>query len=343
LQWIFCNAEEVKVRILLVGLGSIGRRHLANLSSLIPGADIAILRRKASVDEPTVAAVPLGCRVVYDLYDAIRWRPTAALICSPTVFHLAQALQLAEHGVHLFIEKPLSHSLEGVDRLLRLTETGTVVLVGYNLRFLPALQALQREVSTGRIGKLLSIRAEVGQYLPDWRPTQDYRNGVSAQKKLGGGVLLELSHELDLACWLGGEIRSVSAQVERLSNLDIDVADTAEIVLRFTSGAMGSIHLDMIQRHPTRCCKLIGSEGTLIWDAAEDNLQWFDASKRQWSAVWQKPAPDRNTMYRSELQHFFDCIEGRAFPAVDGRQGKRVLELAMAAMESSASGKVIAV
>jgi predicted dehydrogenase len=208
-------------------------------------------------------------------------------------------------------------------------------MVGYNLRFHPPLQILKQSIVDGKIGKLIGIRAEVGQYLPEWRPGTDYRSSVSAKGELGGGVVFELSHELDYALWLAGDVTSVTAQADRLSDLEINVEDTAEIILRFVNGAIGSIHLDMVQQPSTRYCKITGMEGTLIWDGTTDSVTMFSNKTGQWSVLHPGEKVDRNLMYVSELQHFFTCIRDRKAPLITVFDGKRVLQVALAALQSS--------
>jgi predicted dehydrogenase len=211
--------------------------------------------------------------------------------------------------------------------------------VGYNLRFNLPLQLLRQALLEGRIGRPLAVRAEVGQYLPEWRPG-DYRRGVSARKDLGGGVTLELSHELDYMRWLLGEVTAVSAQIGRLSDLEIDVEDTAEVICLFANGALGSIHLDMVQRPAVRTCRVIGTEGTISWDALEPSVRLFSHATGSWSDLWSGPC-DRNEMYVLELRHFLDCVRGKALPVVTGEEGRRVLEIALAVKQSAREQRVI--
>ena len=116
------------------------------------------------------------------------------------------------------------------------------LMTAYNLRFQPSLQEFRKQIKQQRIGKILSVRVEVGQYLPNWRPESDYRKGVSAQKKLGGGVLLELSHEIDYISWIFGDYKWVKAHISKQSNLEIDVEDTAYLLLGFKPDKYGQHH-----------------------------------------------------------------------------------------------------
>ena len=283
-------------------------------------------------------------RIVFGLDEALSLRPDIAILASPAPFHVRTASALASAGVHMLIEKPLSDSMDGLDRVLDDCRRQTiVVMVGYHLRFSPSLARLHDAIADGVIGRVLSVRAEVGQYLPDWRPGTDYRQGVSARRELGGGVVLELSHELDYVRWLGGEIRSVRAETGHLGGLDIDVEDVAEILLRFTNGAIGSVHMDMLQRRATRTCKVIGAEGTLEWNGLDGRLRLFSAKDSRLTELCGPSDAGLNDLYMAELAHFIRCaVEGGEVP-VDGVAGRRVLEIALAAKQSAESGQVIQV
>lgn len=335
--------QRVQLRILVVGLGSIAHRHIRNLKSIEPAVRITVWHQHS---KPKDAAGPpdLADRVVYQLKDALDAKPDAALITNPASRHIETGLTLAQQGVHLFIEKPLSNTLDGVDELLALCRQRSLVLmVGYNFRFYPPLQVMRQALIDGRIGRPVALRAQVGQYLPDWRPGCDYRRGVSARQDLGGGAVLELSHELDYVRWLVGEVKTVSAQVGHLSDLEIDVEDTAEIVLQFQNGVVGNIHLDMMDRAATRGCRVVGTEGTLVGDWVSHRVQLFSVAASSWSDLHPAGRRDRNEMYVAELRHFLHCVRGNGLPIVSGEDGRRVLEIALAVKRSSEEKRVVAV
>jgi predicted dehydrogenase len=326
------------MRVLIAGLGSIGRRHLANLRSLEPGAEILVWRQHSHD-----AAVPTGAdRVVFRIEDAIAWAPDAALLTGPSTTHIPAALPLAQAGVPLFIEKPISAALDGVDELIAVCQRRSLpLMVGYNLRFHEPLKILRDAVAGGAIGRILSVRAEVGQYLPDWRRGADYRQSVTARGDLGGGVVLELSHELDYARWIAGEVTSVSAFTGKLSDLEIDVEDTAEIILWFACGAIGSIHLDMVQRSPVRICRVIGTGGAIVWDGISGEVRIDCAGESK--IVHPSGASDRNRMYREELVAFLQVVREGGAPVISGDDGRRTLQIALAAKLSARERRVIEV
>jgi predicted dehydrogenase len=338
------NSNNVKLsvmRALIASLGSIGRRHLANLRLIEPDTHITVWHQHSNHSGNTESLFPADC-VVYRLEDALGTQPDVALITCPASRHIETGLALVEHGIHLFIEKPLSNTLSGVDRLLSLCHRHSLVLmVGYNFRFYLPMQIMRQALLQGQIGRVLSARAEVGQYLPDWRPGSDYRQSVSARSELGGGVLLELSHELDYVRWLVGEVETVSAHIGHLSNLETDVEDMAEIILQFDRGAIGSVHLDMTQRVATRTCRIIGTEGTLVWDGMSHQVRLFSVVTNTWTDLYPAQVIDRNDMYIAELRHFLDCARGDTTPSVTGEDGRRVLQIALAAKQSSIEQRVV--
>jgi len=325
------------MRALVVGLGSIGRRHLGNIRSVEPDAEIAVLRHSRSDAPPPEGADS----VLYSIEDAIAFRPDVAFVCGPTSKHVEQSIALADAGAHLFVEKPLATDVGGAEAIARAaSRSGRSLIVGYNLHFLPSLLALKRELETGAIGRVMTARAEVGQYLPEWRPNVDYRETNSARAELGGGIEFELSHEIDYVGWLLGDAASVTAMFAKTSDLEIEGEDTAELLLRMRSGAIASIHLDMTQRAATRTCRIAGTDGTLLWDGIEGRLTRYRPGEG-WTTVHDGDG-DRNQMYVREAEHVFACARGHESPAVGAADGVRAVRIAAAARAASAEGRSIA-
>lgn len=274
--------------------------------------------------------------------------PEAAVIASPATHHVDAALPLARAGVHLLVEKPLAASARGAAELVALCEaSGVTLMTGYNLRFLPSLQQFRALLAEQRVGRVLSVRASCGQYLPAWRPNTDYRAGVSACSALGGGVLLELSHELDYLRWLFGEVGWVSATLHRQSDLEIDVEDTAHLVLGFTGTAattpvVASLDLDFVRHDWTRTCVVIGESGTLRWNGMTGTIDLFTADADGWRQLGAS-APNPDESYVAEWRHFLACVRDGSRPSVSGRDGLAVLELVDAARASAAAGAVVRV
>ncbi len=325
-------------RLLIAGLGSIGQRHARVARRLFPDARIVGLRHR-----PTAEANPdVFDAVVASFDDAMAFAPQAAVIASPATAHLALALRLAEAGVPMLIEKPIAASGAGVTQLLDTCSTrGVPVLVGYNLRFLPSLLYFRSRIRDGAAGRVLSVRAEVGQYLPDWRPSRDYRQSVSAQRALGGGVLLELSHEFDYLRWIFGEPAWVNAVTSRSGTLEADVEDTAFVTLGFESfveghAVLANVALDFVRRDSTRSCTAIGSGTSLRWYGGAHTVERFVPETGQWEEECAAPV-GRDATYDAEWQNFAACVMRGALPFVNGHDGLAAVAIADAARESAAS------
>lgn len=330
-------------RVLIVGLGSIGWRHLHLARELLPHADIRVLRHQKCLVVPEYAN---GC--FSHIKEALSFVPEIAVIAGPATFHVDAAQPLAAAGVHLLVEKPLSASLDGVPLLLKTCrEQGTVLLTGYNLRFMPSLQRFRDLLNDNMIGKVLSVRCEIGQYLPSWRPDTDYRQSVSARRELGGGALLELSHELDYLRWIFGEIEWVKATLCRQSGLEIDVEDSVHLILGFVSDEeggrlVGTANLDFIRHDTTRLCTAIGENGTLRWNGLACTVERFVPGGKEWQELF-RHQHQRDDSYLAEWRHFLACINGKESPLIGGEEGLKVLQIIEAARQSSKSGSQVQV
>lgn len=329
-------------RFLVIGGGSIGKRHIRNLLSL-EERDICVYDPRA--DRRDEITTEFTIETFDNLEKAWEKGPSVALITTPTAFHVSLALQAAEHGCHLFIEKPISdeHS-DALERLLRIVkDKNLTTLVGCNMRFHPGLIKVKALLAEKAIGRMSSAHVEFGQYLPDWHPWEDYRTGYSARRDLGGGIILDAIHEIDYVRWLMGEIDSVACFSSHVSHLDIDTEDTASILVRFASGSVGEIHLDYIQRSPRRACTIIGDEGTIHWDNEAGEVRCYLASSRTWESFKNPPHFDVNQIYVDEMRHFLSCVSGAEQPVLDVFEASRVLQVALAAKESAKTHQFMAV
>ncbi|MEQ1742878.1 MAG: Gfo/Idh/MocA family oxidoreductase [Candidatus Nitrotoga sp.] len=329
-------------RILIVGFGSIGSRHARLAREIIPDVQIAVLRHQQCDDIPTGAID--YCFTSLD--EALQFRPQAAVIANPATHHLKSALPLANAGVHLLIEKPIASTPQGVTELIDICRAkGTVLMTAYNLRFLPALQRFRESLDAALIGRVLSVHAEVGQFLPGWRPGVDYRNTVSAKAELGGGALLELSHDIDYLHWLFGDIQWVSAFLRTQSDLEIDVEDTALLTLGFTGrngvkSLIATLNVDFVRHDSTRTCVAIGETGTLRWNAITGTVDLFKKGEPSWQTICVHP-PKRDESYMAEWHHFINCILQGTPPLISGQDGLAVLNIIQAARLSSAKRSVV--
>ncbi len=320
---------------LLAGCGSIGRRHLGNLREL-GETELSVYRSgRTGVEE---IEREFGVQSFFSLDDALAASPDAVLVTNPTSLHVPTALQAASAGSHIFIEKPVSDSLDGTTELATLAgKNGVMAAVGYNLRFHPVVRKLKDMVDNGSVGDILSVRAWAGQYLPDWHPSEDYRGSYAARSDLGGGVILTVSHELDYLYWLFGEVAEVTATISQPSDLEMDAESLAEITLVFKSGIVGQVHLDCLQRTPSRGCELIGSGGTVRCDLNRAEILVYGNGSGEPQRV-PVQAADPNRMYVDELAHFIECISAGKEPLVTLHDGVAVLQIALAARRAAEKG-----
>lgn len=306
----------MKLKFLVVGYGSMGARHAKNLKKILKRKEDIIVCRQPGQDKAPYF------ETFFNLNKALAKKPTAVIIATPPSSHMPIALKCANQGCHLFIEKPLANNLKGAVELTALAKRKKLkVMLGCNFRFHPGLKRLKRLIEKKRVGKIISIIVQVGQYLPDWRPNKKYQEIYSAQKSLGGGVVLDLIHELDSLYWLCGKPKTVFAFCDKLSNLKIDVEDTADILLKFKNKIQANIHLDYVQRQAQRRYQIIGEKRTISWDYFRH--------------------PNRNKMYLDEMRHFVQCVRKQKRPLIDLEQGMEVLKIALAVKESSLRGKAI--
>lgn len=339
------------MKILIAGLGSIGRRHLRNLLTL-GERDILLYRtHRSTLPDEELAGLP----VESDLDTALAQKPDAVIISNPTALHLEVAIPAALAGCHLFLEKPISHSLERIAELRAAVQKGGgQVLVGFQFRFHPGLRQVKRWLEAGEIGRPLSVRAHWGEYLPGWHPWEDYHQGYSARADLGGGVVLTLCHPLDYLRCLLGEVSELWAFTGSLSDLKLNVEDTAEIGLRFAGspgtypGALGSVHLDYNQRPAAHRLEIVGTGGTILWDNASGAAQLITAGYSDKSATplqtrYFNPPDDfeRNHLFLEQMRHFIDVINGHSHPLCTLQDGIKALELALSVHQSQNEHRLI--
>ena len=321
-------------KIAIIGLGSIGSRYLGILKSRFRDIEIIVVRSgkgSRSLDEK------LANDVVYSIEDSIKMGVEAAIISSPATEHLEQAIKLTKAGVHILIEKPLSISLNGIQELIQIINKNKVIaLVGYVLRYDPAANAFKNYIDSNTLGNILSVNINCSSFLPDWRPDKDYKQSVSASKDLGGGVLLELSHELDYMSWFFGEIESTYALLYNSNLLGIDVEESADLIIKSYSGYPISIHLDFNSQFSSRKCKVNGSKGSLIWDALEKTVLYRQVGHKQKIDRFEF---ERDDLFIKQINHFLDCINNNSTPLVSINDAINTLELIEASRKSNELSK----
>jgi len=325
------------LKFLIAGLGSVGRRHLRNLIAL-GEKDIVLYRtHQSTLPDDELAPYP----VEMDLAKALSRSPDAVIVANPTALHLDVATQAALSGCHLLIEKPLAGQNSPQIELLKtaVRENDNKVLIGFQFRFHPVLAQIKELLASGKMGWPFSFRVHWGEYLPDWHPWEDYRQGYAARRSLGGGVVNTLSHPLDYVRWLFGEVLSLSALTEKVSELDLDVEDVAEITLKFASGCVGSIHLDYFQRPPAHWMEITCEKGHIRWDNESGTAKVYFAEQQKWE-VFQPPAGfERNDLFLAEMQHFIAMLRDETESRCTLQDGICALALTEAVHASSSSAR----
>lgn len=328
-------------RVLVVGTGSIGLRHIRNLAAI--GSEVTAFSYRAAAGG-TAPSLPDGVALAASLEGALASRPEAVVIANRTDEHLRVAVDAANRGCHLFIEKPLSNNLDGVAALrAAVRQHGLLVETGFMLRLHPNLVWMHERVSSGGLGRLLYIRAAVGQHLADWRPGSDHRVSYSARRGCGG-VILDLVHELDLIEQLAGPVEQVSAMTAEDPSLEIDSEAVAEIAMRCAGGTLAQAHLDYVRPAYRRTLEIVGREGVLTWDytAGTVSLEERDGAPR---VVHRVPAGfERNDMFAAHMRHFLSRLEDRSLPALSSLDaGVAALRLALAAHAAASEQRTVAV
>ena len=324
-------------KILIVGLGSAGSRQLRLAKVKFPDWEIKVLRSSTS-DIPKAKENGF----IRSLGEVAEFKPSMAIICSPSPFHVEIAQFLAGIGAHILIEKPISNSTAGIKELIsNCNKNSLALMTGYNLRYLESLNYFRDCIISGEIGSIQSIRCEVGQYLPDWRPDKDYRTTVTARRELGGGALLELSHELDYLQWIFGSAEWVSAVIGKQSKLDIDTEDSAHLVIGFSDetlgyATIGNVNIDLYRHDKTRNCLVIGDCGSIRWDAILDRVAIYSTINPEWKTVFQGKSSLEES-YLHQLDDFASASENLTISGATGVDGLRVLELIESAWKSSKS------
>ncbi|MEK9753629.1 MAG: Gfo/Idh/MocA family oxidoreductase [Rhodospirillaceae bacterium] len=325
---------------LIVGMGSIGRRHARVLKSCgvehVGGADL----RQDRLDQ---AKAEIGLTDLGTDYAAMlkAHKYDTVLITTPTAYHTPIALAAVKAGCHILIEKPVADVQDGLDAVSAVVkEKGLIAYTAYCYRFAPSAERLKALVDEGRIGRILSARLKISSYLPDWHPWEDYRTFYMAKLEQGGGARLDESHGVDLLRWLFGDVASVYALVDKVSDLEIDADDLTIMTLRFKNGVVGEAHFDLLGRAPRIDVELIGADGTILWDRITSKIDIYDAATKEWTTEDFGPG-NFVTCYDRQTEHFIDCVRSGKAPRTDLADGRKTLDVLVAALKSSQTGQVV--
>lgn len=296
---------SIMKKIAIIGLGSIAKRHAENIKTIYPDSVILGVSSSGNLSSTHIQNID---RLSTDIRQCKEFHPEFAIVASPATFHLQHAKYLLEANIPVLIEKPIAANSD--DALLLIStcmKANLPASVGYCLRYLPAASVMKMILEQKEIGTIYNVMSHVGQFLPDWRTDKDHQFTVSASKKLGGGALLELSHELDYLQWLLGELDLKYAMLRHSQELKLEVEEIADLMLTTPTGVVCNVHMDFIQKKPQRYCEMIGEKGRVVWNLLENRISIF--SKNDEHIVFNQPSWDKNNMYMFMLREFIRRVE----------------------------------
>ena len=311
------------MRFLVAGYGSIGRRHFRNLRAL-GQEDLVLLRSgRSTLPEDEIKDVP----VVRTIEEGLSCCPDGVIVANPTALHLAVALPALAAGCAVLMEKPIDGGLQPVLAERAALEAGADrFLMGFQYRYHPGLIRVRSLIAENTIGRVLSYRIHWGEYLPEWHPWEDYRRSYAARADLGGGVLRTLCHPLDYSAWLFGEPAQLWGYSGKVSNLELEVDDLAEIGIRHETGIVGSIHLDYFRRVARNDMEIVGSEGVIRW--RNDDGQVCVLKPGRTPDLWTPPPGfERNWLFLEEAREFIAVARRTAEPSCTVGDGIRVMRM----------------
>lgn len=321
------------MKVAIIGYGSIGKR-FTDIILHIPNTEIIICTKKETIKNNKKLII------CHSIKECLRLQPDVVFITNVTSAHIPTAKIFAKKGIHLFIEKPLSSSLKDIDDLSSIIKSKKLItMVGCNLRFHKAIISIKELIDKGQIGRILSVKAENGSFLPDWHPWENYSQSYTAQKKLGGGVVLTNIHEVDYLYWFFGMPKEVFSFTGKLSDLKV-FEDFSSIIMNYKNKIL-EIHLDFFQRPSKRSCKIIGTNGTIIWDSEQKFVNLFDLKKKQWKTVISLKNYDYNLMYIEEIKHFLKSVKNNTQTINDFDEAVKTLKISLSILDSSKQKKVV--
>jgi predicted dehydrogenase len=322
------------MKFLIIGCGSIGQRHIQNLIKL-GFQDIEIF----DFNKELASNIAKKFKVRY--IKKLQFNtPDCTLICTPPSSHTELAIKALENNSHVFIEKPLSNRLVNIEKISKIAkEKSFQVFVGYVFRFDKGLRTIKNILESKKIGKIISFDAYEGWYLPNWRPWQNYKKSYTGSEKLGGGIILDSSHELNYLQWFAGNIKEVFCYDKKIKSLGVKTEGLAEILLNFKSKAIGHIHLDFINPNYTRRCEILGEKGSIKWNFDQKTLEI--KMHKQKKSIIKKYGNDTNQMYLEELKHVIKCIKKQNKNLINLNDAKNTLIISLNIKKSAKLGKVI--
>lgn len=297
------------MKILICGLGSVGKRHLCNLLKLgYKKKDIIMFRSYKGQKKSNIN----GIKTFYNLDKALIEKPQVAIISNPTHLHLKTAIKCAKKKMDIFIEKPLTNSRKNLYQIQKIQKkNNNKIMIGYMMRFHPIIKKIKNLLKKNYIGKVYHFKMHWGEFLPNWHKNENYKKSYAANKSMGGGVALTLSHDLDLSNYLFGKIKKCFKVKNNTKILKIRAEEIADFLLIHEKNVIGNIHLDYLQKKPERFIKIYGTNGKLEMNYYNSSLV---ISKKNKESVLKFNKFQRNHLFIEEMKYFFKCIKQKINP-----------------------------
>lgn len=325
------------MKILVVGYGSIGKRHVKNLLSLTK-SEIIICTKRKNLD----ISKKKNVKIFASLEKCLHEKPDIGFITNETAFHIPVTLKLAKQGIDLFIEKPLSNSIKDINELRSIVaKKKLIVQMGCQFRFHKCIKKIHQLIQQKKIGKIISIQVENSSYLPDWHPYEDYTKGYAALNRLGGGIVLTQIHDLDYLYWFFGKPVSIFSITKKFSDLKLSVDDFSASTLEFKNNVVAQIHQQFFQGPPFMSCKIKGTNGVIYWDSNSNEVRLFNNRKKKWITLLKLKNFQRNQMFEDEVRDFLKCVKNRHKTINDLNDGIMTLKMALAIKKSAKEKKII--
>tara|TARA_Y100000996_G_scaffold211057_2_gene165728 strand:- start:1525 stop:2535 length:1011 start_codon:yes stop_codon:yes gene_type:complete len=323
--------------ILIIGFGSIGRRHTNNLLSLTKSNLIIYTNRKniKKTEFTNYTKNKSRIKISNDLKQCINEKPKICFICNETNLHIDFAIKLAKQNMDIFIEKPLSHTMKNITLLQSIIQKNRkILMVGCNFRFYPPIQKIKQLITNQSVGKIISVQCENNSYLPDWHSYEDYRKSYAAKDSKGGGVTLTQIHELDFLTWIFGNYKKIHSLVRKSSNLKITGDDISVSIIELKNKIILELHLNYFSRPFYKRIKIRGTNGIIYWNSKKNIIKVFNNKKQEWSNI---SIPDNyllikksvNQMYVDEIKYFLKHVNTRKQPMNNLNEAMPILETAL--------------
>ena len=335
------NLQSLKMNfskpILIIGFGSIGRRHTNNLLSLTKSNLIIYTNRKniKKTEFTNYTKNKNRIKIFDDFKQSLNEKPKICFICNETSLHIDFAIKLAKQKMDIFIEKPLSNTMKSIHSLQSILQKNrNILMVGCNFRFYPPIQKLNQLIIKKSIGKIISVQCENNSYLPDWHPSEDYTKSYAAKDSKGGGVTLTQIHELDFLTWIFGNHKKIHSLVRKRSRLKITSDDISVSIFELKNKIILELHLNYFSRPFYKRIKIRGENGIIYWNSKKNNLKIFNNKKQEWSII---SIPDNylltkksvNKMYIDEITYFLKHVNTRKQPMNNLNEAIPILETAL--------------